>query len=143
MDSGKPDFSLLDHTADMGILVRGINIKSLFEEAAKSMMYIMITYPPDVEETHAVKVSIKGNDLPDLMVRWLGEILYLFEGEKKVVADTFISAIDPSQLEATLQTIPFDPNLHEILTEIKAVTYHQIAVTEKDDHWEARIIFDL
>jgi SHS2 domain-containing protein len=143
MDSGKPDFSLLDHTADMGILVRGINIKSLFEEAAKSMMYIMITYPPDVEETHAVKVSIKGNDLPDLMVRWLGEILYLFEGEKKVVADTFIRAIDPSQLEATLQTIPFDPNLHEILTEIKAVTYHQIAVTEKDDHWEARIIFDL
>jgi SHS2 domain-containing protein len=143
MDSDKPDFSLLDHTADMGILVRGINIKSLFEEAAKSMMYIMITCPPDVEETHAVKVSIKGNDLADLMVRWLGEILYLLEGEKKVVADAFISAIYPSQLEATLQTIPFDPNLHEILTEIKAVTYHQIAVTEKDDHWEARIIFDL
>jgi SHS2 domain-containing protein len=143
MDSGKPDFTLLDHTADMGILVRGINLKNLFEEAARSMMYIMLTYAPGLEETHAVKVSIKGNDLPDLMVRWLGEILYLFEGEKTVVTDTFVSAISPSQLEATLQTIPFDPNLHEILREIKAVTYHQIEVAEKDYRWESRIIFDL
>jgi SHS2 domain-containing protein len=143
MDSGKPDFSLLDHTADMGILVRGINLKNLFEEAAKSMMYIMLTQTPGLKATHAVKVSIKGADLPDLMVRWLGEILYLFEGEKTVVTDTFVSAIFPSRLEAKLQTIPFDPAFHEILREIKAVTYHQIEVEEKDDRWEARIIFDL
>jgi SHS2 domain-containing protein len=143
MDSGKPDFTLLDHTADMGILVRGINLKKLFEEAAKSMMYIMLTVSSGLEDTHAVKISIKGNDLPDLMVRWLGEILYLFEGEKTVVTDTFVSAFPQTPIEATLQTIPFDPNLHEILREIKAVTYHQIEVVEKGDRWEARIIFDL
>ena len=77
------------------------------------------------------------------MVRWLGEILYLFEGEKKIVTDTLINTISPSKLKATLQTIAFDPNLHEVLREIKAVTYHQIEVTEKDNRWEARIIFDL
>ena len=143
MDSGKPDFSLLDHTADMGILVRGINIKSLFEEAAKSMMYIMITYPPDLKKTHAVKVSIRGNDLPDLMVRWLGEILYLFHGEKAVVTRITISSISRTMLEASLKTVPFDSNLYDIRYELKAVTYHQAQVTRKDKYWEARFIFDL
>ncbi len=143
MDSSKPDFRYLDHTADMGVIVRGINPKNLFEEAAKSMMYIMLSIAPGLEENRAVKVSIEGNDMPDLMVRWLGEILYLFEGEKTVVTDTSVNAISPSRLEATLQTIPFDPNLHEILREIKAVTYHQIEVAGKGDRWEARIIFDL
>jgi len=143
MASGKPDFSLLDHTADMGILVRGKNLKDLFKTAAKSMITIMLAGHSNLEETRTVKISIKGNDLPDLMVRWLGEILYLFEGEKKIVTDTLINAISPSKLKATLQTIAFDPNLHEVLREIKAVTYHQIEVTEKNNRWEARIIFDL
>ena len=58
MDSGKPDFSLLDHTADMGILVRGKNLKDLFKTAAKSMTYIMLTGHSNLEETRTAKVSI-------------------------------------------------------------------------------------
>lgn len=143
MGSKKPDFSLLDHTADMGILVRGTDLKKLFEEAAGSMMTIMLKVSTGSKKSHATEVLIEGIDLPDLMVRWLSEILYLFEGEKTVVTDTFVRTISPSQLEATLQTIPFDPKIHEILREIKAVTYHQIEVAEKGDHWESRIIFDL
>jgi len=41
MDSKKPDFTLFDHTADLGIIVRGRNLRTLFEVAARSMMYIM------------------------------------------------------------------------------------------------------
>ena len=52
-------------------------------------------------------------------------------------------AISPSYLEATVETVPFDPNVYEVLSEIKAVTYHQIEVAQKSGHWEARVIFDL
>ncbi len=142
MGSDKPDFSLLDHTADMGILVRGTNLKNLFEEAAKSMMHVMLKGTQG-GKTQTIKLSVTGNDLPDLMVRWLGEILYLFEGEKTVATDISVDAISPSHLDATVQTILFDPSLHEILSEIKAVTYHQIEVAKKGERWEARIIFDL
>ena len=142
MDSEKPDFSILDHTSDLGITVRGPNLKKLFEWAAKSMTQIMVSSEPSLEPK-VVEISIPGTDLADLMVRWLGEILYLFAGEKEVVTDIEIDSIIPSHLHATLTTVPFDPNLHEILYEIKAVTYHQIEVTEKANNWEARIIFDL
>jgi SHS2 domain-containing protein len=77
------------------------------------------------------------------MVRWLGEILYLFEGEHELVTGVEITSVSHSRLDATLETVFFDTNLHEILCEIKAVTFHQIEVVQKDDQWETRIIFDL
>jgi SHS2 domain-containing protein len=142
MDSKKPDFKLLDHTADLGIIVRGRNLRTLFEVAAKSMMYIMVKGKP-AGTTKPFNLSVEGYDLADLMVRWLGEILYLFEGEHQLVTGVEITSVSHSHLDATLETVSFDTNLHEILCEIKAVTFHQIEVVKKDDHWETRIIFDL
>jgi SHS2 domain-containing protein len=142
MDSKKPDFTLLDHIADLGIIVRGRNLRDLFEMAAKSMMYIMVKGKP-VDTTKTFNLSVEGYDLADLMVRWLGEILYLFEGEHELVTGVEITSVSHSNLDATLETVSFDTDLHEILCEIKAVTFHQIEVVKKDDHWETRIIFDL
>ena len=142
MDSKKPDFTLLDHTADLGIIVRGRNLSTLFEVAVKSMMYIMVKGKP-ADTAKTFNLSVEGYDLADLMVRWLGEILYLFEGEHELVTDVEITFVSQSHLDATLETVSFDTNLHEILCEIKAVTFHQIEVVKKDDHWETRIIFDL
>jgi SHS2 domain-containing protein len=142
MDLNKPDFTLLNHTADLGFIVRGTDLHNLFEQAAKSMMHIMIKSRPS-RVTNVIKLSVDGDDFAELMVRWLGEILYLLEGEKEVVTDIGIDSISPSHLDATLKTVSFDSNLHEILFEIKAVTYHQIEVAEKGGYWEARVIFDL
>jgi len=123
-------------------VARGTDLKNLFEGAARSMMQIMVRGRSD-ERTGAIRLAVTGEDLSDLMVRWLGEVLYLFEGEKQVVMDVGVDFISPSRLDATLKTVPLDPNLHEILCEIKAVTYHQIQVAEKGDRWEARVVFDL
>ncbi|MBN2419441.1 MAG: archease [Deltaproteobacteria bacterium] len=142
MKSIKPNFHYIDHTADMGIAVYGTDLKSLFEEAAKSMIYIMIgDASPD--KTKRINVSVAGDDLPDLMVRWLGEILYLFEGEREIVTDIGIDYFTPSRLHATLTTTSYNPDVHNILCEIKAVTYHQIEVDRNNSGYSTKIIFDL
>ena len=89
------------------------------------------------------RMTVSADDMDDLMVRWLSEILYLFEGEGEVVTGVKILLVLPSHLEAAIKKVPFDPGRHEIQHEIKAVTYHQIDVSEKKNHWEARIIFDV
>lgn len=142
MDPNKPTYRLIDHTADLGIMVHGANLKDLFEQAAISMMHIIVGVR-SYKGPNTIRLSVSGEDLADLMIRWLGEILYIFEGEKQIVTKVGIDAISPHHITATLETVSFDQNLHEILCEIKAVTYHQIEVMEKADHWEARIIFDL
>lgn len=142
MGPDKPHFNLLNHTADMGIQVFGTDAKNLFETAAKSMIQIMIQ-APIAEKTDTLTLEVAAKDLSDLMVRWLGEILYLLQGEKVVVTDLEIGSLSTVHLWATLRTVPFNPNTHEILSEIKAVTYHQIEVAQKGERWEAKIFFDL
>jgi len=142
MNPNKSKFRFVDHTADLGIIVNGVDLKDLFETAARSMIQIIVKGKPS-EKTSRIKLTVNGKDLADLMVRWLSEVLYLFEGEKAVLTDVAIKSISASHIDTILKIIPFDPDLHEILCEIKAVTYHQIEVAKKDDHWQARVIFDV
>ena len=142
MSTTAPDYTLLDHTADLGIKVYGTDLKDLFEGAGRALMHLMVKAEIP-SKTHSMKISVSGEDLADLMVRWLGEILYLFAGENLVVTSIRMGSVSSSHLEATLETVPLEPEIHEILSEIKAVTYHQIEVTEIADRWEAKVIFDV
>jgi SHS2 domain-containing protein len=142
MDFSESDVILLDHTADLGIMVRGVDIKNIFERTAHAMMNIMVSRK-SAGKSHNLNLSLDAEDSAELMVHWLGEILYLFHGEKKVVTRLEINSISLSHLDATLEAVPFDTDYHEVLREIKAVTFHQIEVGEKDDQWEAKIFFDL
>jgi len=142
MSSKHPSYEIIDHTADLGIIVKGSNIKELFVNAANAMIDLMVK--ADVREKAAKRrLIVEGADLPDLMVRWLSEILYLFNGEHKLVRAIEIDSISSTRLQSELSVVPFNNTYHEILREIKAVTYHQIAVEETPDGWEARVIFDI
>lgn len=142
MNSVSPKYTLIDHTADLGIKVKGKDLKDLFQNSGYALTHLLTDCEAS-KRLNPKKISIKGNDLEDLMVRWLGEILYLFDGEEQVVSFIKINSISEGSLHALLKTTPFDPLIHKYLREIKAVTYHQIEVIERDKIWEANIIFDL
>jgi SHS2 domain-containing protein len=135
-------YSFIEHTADLGIVVRGKDLKDLFETSAMALMSLLVAGNPKQEPSKS-RIIVSADDTDDLMVRWLSEILYLFAGDGEVVTDVNISQLLPTHLEAVIKKVPFDPDRHEIQHEIKAVTYHQISVSEKKDHWEARIILDV
>ena len=142
MNSTPLPYQIIDHTADLGIIVKGPDVKQLFILAAQAMTDIMVK--GDISEKTVTRdVLVEGEDFPDLMVRWLGEILYLFEGENLIVNSMEIKSISPIQLKSTLTLTSFEPERHQVLREIKAVTYHQISVNKSDDGWEARVIFDI
>ena len=142
MNSTPLTYQIIDHTADLGIIVKGPDVKSLFVLAAQAMTDLMVE--GEIRDKIAIRdVLVKGEDFPDLMVRWLGEILYLFEGENLIVNSIEVKSIGPMRLQATLTLASFEPGHHQILREIKAVTYHQIAVDKTEDGWEARVIFDV
>jgi len=142
MNSTPLHYQIIDHTADLGIIVKGPDVENLFILAAQAMTDLMVK--GDISEKTAIRdVLVEGEDFPDLMVRWLGEILYLFEGENFIVHSIEIKSISPIQLKSTLSLSSFEPEYHQVLREIKAVTYHQISVDKANDGWEARVIFDI
>lgn len=141
--SAKPSvYEFIDHTADLGIIVRGPDAKGLFSNAAMAVTELMVTGKLGQKRT-IKSIFLEAEDYPDLMVRWLGEIVYLFIGDKLIMDSIEIKALNPTRIQAALSMADYDPKRHRVLREIKAVTYHGISVGRANDEWEARVIFDI
>ncbi len=149
--SGKParpagkasDFySLLDHTADCGVLVWGESLPGLFENGALALVDLL-TDPERLESSATQDILVEADDLDGLWVNWLREILYLFHGEQKFAAGVSIHSLTDTQLEARVRAAAYAPGLHEIRRELKAATYHQARVCRTGDGWRGTVIFDM
>jgi SHS2 domain-containing protein len=132
----------LSHTGDLGMLVYGRDLPELFAHAAWAMFDLMSDVTT-VRPQQTVTVSVEATDLEDLLVRWLNELLYLYDTQRFMYCEALFPTLEPTRLTATVRGEPFDPPRHPIDTEIKAVTYHQIAVEQVAGRWQARVIFDL
>ncbi len=135
-------YRFFDHTADFGLEILGDDAPSLFEEAAKAL-FDLVTSPADQKQGHRRRLDVAGEDWADLMVNWLRELLYLWNGKSLLVRGIELTMLEETRLQATITCEKYDPNRHEIRNEIKAVTYHQIEVGPFDDGWRARVIFDI
>jgi len=135
-------YRLIDHTADFGIHVFGADAGELFKNAGNAL-FDVLTDLDSVKESHNLLITCQGQDWPDLMVNWLRELLYLWNGKQLLVKKVVIENISEIRLQATLFYDPYDPGRHVIKEEIKAVTYHQIDVKKKSTGWESKIIFDV
>jgi len=135
-------YHLIDHTADFGIHVSGTDSKDLFANAAQSL-FDVITDIDSLTGQSSCHMEVSGEDWSDLMVNWLREILYLWNGKERLVKSVNITALSANKLSAKVVFDPYDPDRHTVKTEIKAVTYHQIQVKRTPSGWTARIIFDI
>jgi SHS2 domain-containing protein len=136
-------YKFIDHTADIGIIVQGKTIKELFINAAQAMFDI-ITGQDSIQSKESIELTIKADDLEDLIVKWLTELLYLHETKEMLFKEFYIYKIDNSfNLKAGAKGEKFDPQRHKIDTVIKAVTYHLLKITQSNQGFEAKILFDV
>ena len=142
MSRKNPVYKLLDHTADLGIRIQAESLEVLWKHSARVLMHLLLKGKSS-EKATPLRITLSGSDLEDLLVRWLGEILYLFEGKGLVTKETKIDFLSEFALKATVYTIPFDKEKFDIIREIKAVTYHQTKIIRTGKTWEAQVIFDL
>lgn len=135
-------YVVFDHTADMGVEIYGLTPEELFVNASFAL-FDLTTDLNDVQSMVTKQIIIEGDGWDDLLVNYLREILYLFHGEGFLIKDCFIQNMSPCRLEAIISGEPLDLTRHKIGTEIKAVTYHQAAVSKTKDRWTGRVIFDV
>jgi SHS2 domain-containing protein len=134
-------YQTIDHTADIGITVRTGDVETLFKEAARAVSELIFGARP-FTATGEIQVKVTGSDWPDLMINWLRELLYLVNGEGMIPGPVGIRKLEAFTLDATVPVDKTGYTCHAILSEIKAVTYHQIQVERRAAGWQARIIFD-
>ena len=136
------DYEIFDHTADVGIIVRGQTLEEMFEKSAYAM-FDLIVHADKIEPIRKVRVSIKSPTLEDLLVDWLSELLYVFSTELFVMNefDVKINKNEEFFLEAVCWGEGYSKRKHKIKTEIKAVTYHELKINEKEGY--LKVLFDI
>jgi len=137
-------YHLLDHTADIGITIEEQSLQQLFVSAAEAMVQLMVAFKKPPVSVIEVPCSLTSQSLDQLMIRWLSELLFLFETKQLLFSRIVFDALHQKELKGTLFGFPFDPNQHEQKLVIKAVTYHKLEVLQdKSGIWKASIIFDI
>ena len=135
-------FELFDHTADLGIRVRGADLKELLEEGARALFSVLVVDLGTVRPVDRVDFRVDGTDPEDLFLDWLDELLYRFETEHILLA-RFDVQPDGRGMAATAWGETYDPARHELDHEVKAITYHQLQVERDADGWTAQVIVDI
>jgi len=135
-------YETFDHTADLGIRIFGRTCEEVFINGAYAL-FDLLTDLDKVLKAFSYKLRVEAGDREELLIRWLNELLFLFESRGYLFKEFSITHLDQTSLEAAVWGEAFDPSRHERKTEIKAVTYHQVAICEKEGAWEGKVIFDL
>lgn len=135
-------YKILNHTADIGIDVWGKTKKELFANAAVAIYDLMINLS-EVEEAGEKTINVAGSDLQDLLVNFLREVLYLFNGKGWLMKKCRIKEMTARSLVAQVAGASYSRRKHQIKKEIKAVTYHGLSITKNVRGWKAKVIFDL
>ena len=136
-------YEYLEHTADMGLLVRGQSLSELLKNAAQGL-FETIAVVDTVDETESIEIQLTAESVEELFVAWLDELIFRHETEEIFFKRANIHRCSETEMFATVygESVNFDK--HEVYTEIKSVTYHQLKVEQKPDgSWHAQVIFDL
>jgi len=135
-------FKILEHPADIGVEAEGRDMREAFEEAARGLLSTLVA-PGSVRPLTVRNIQLDGRDSENLLVRWLSEILYLLDGERFLVANPAIESLTPNRLIASVVGEMFDPSKHQILLDVKAITYHQLSVNCSEDVCKVQVFFDI
>ncbi len=135
-------YEVFEHTADLGLRIIASDLNTLFAQAGKGFFSLVVENIDDVRPLEHLTIKIEGEDLEYLFFDWLNELLYISE-TKHLVFSEFTVNVDKTGLTAQISGEKLDPSRHMLDHEVKAITYHGLLVTEKENGWLAEVILDI
>ncbi|HSK16620.1 MAG TPA: archease [Gaiellaceae bacterium] len=131
-----------EHEADVGLRVSGRDGPELFAEAGLAL-FDLVCDVGAVEERRSWTLAGEADGLESLLVDWLNDLVYLFEGEGAVCCRFDFPAWSETAYEAIAHGEPADPERHDPRDLVKAATYHGLSVRRTPDGLEATVILDV
>ena len=143
MENNMKPYEYLEHTADIGMVVRGKDLSELLTNAAQGL-FETIAVVETVDERASTQIRLTAESVEDLFVAWLDELIFQHETKEIFFKRAAVQQCSETEVSATVYGELANFDKHEVYTEIKSVTYHQLQVVQKPDgSWFAQVIFDL
>ena len=138
-------YSLIDHTADIGVELRAENRAGLFYESIRALFFILTG--KDVNEIHLErkslakrKAKIKYDNLDDALIDFLNHLVFVVDTEHILPCDGFIK-IKRHSIRSRVAFLK--DNRHLIQREVKAATFHNFKIEKYRNGLKTRITFDI
>ena len=135
-------YEIFDHTADIGIRVKGKDLKELFKNAGLALFQISSRKQFTKNKKHTViTIKQKAENLEELFINWLNELLSLSAAKGLIFYNIKINKLEENSLEALCMAS--DIGNYKVHTEIKAATYHELKIEEIKEGWQVEVILDV
>jgi SHS2 domain-containing protein len=137
-------FIFLDHTADAKFQAFGQNLEEAFANAALATATLMWN-PEQVEPRNRYPIRVRGRDLEQLLVRFLEEMIYLFDTRSFLLHAAEEIRIEKRPDGYGLSAVfAGDENAgrYDFFGEVKAVTYSEIKI-ETADRVTLQVVLDI
>ncbi len=135
-------FEIFDHTADAGLRVFAPTMADLIAPATAGL-YALIGDLSHAGDPSDVRYDFSGDSEPYLLRDYLGEVLALFENDRRVVTAFESVEFAGDQLTIAAKSAAIDLTQTEFHREVKAITYHELDIRAIPGGYEATIIVDI
>jgi len=141
------NFSEIEHTADLGIEIHADSIEKLFRLSLDGYYSLVLPETYSATKVDRFNYSTEDPDLENLLIEFMSEINFYLMVRKQIVVlnDSLVVNKDDSKYSIEIKgSLKKLENPDEVIqTEIKAVTYHQIKIEQKNERYYTRIFFDI
>ncbi len=136
-------YTIIEHTADIGIRVKGRDMRELFRKSAQAVFSIMAHQEKvKVSGRRSFEIGLKAANAEELLVSWLNELLSLAAAKQVIFTDFRLHELTERKLNA--QAIGESAENYRMKTEVKAATYHDLKIKKLPGRgWEAEVILDV
>lgn len=135
----------IEHTADLGLDLRGPDPAAVLDAARRGLLSVLMDREPAGEPDSERRIELSEADYPELLKAWCERIYRLLEEERFLTLETAFDSVGPGDFRARVEGVVLPPDRVVQASELKAVTYHQLAFepVAGEDGWRARVIFDV
>jgi len=138
----QPEFTILEHPADLGIRACGTTLAQAFEVVAYGLISLILD-SKSIRCVESRKVRVSAQNYQQLLVRWLNEILFLYDGERFAPVEFEIQELSECRLVAEVRGTNCDSEIYQTRLDVKAVTYHQLFINQTQGGYSLQVFLDV
>ncbi len=132
--------------ADVAFEATGKTLVELFESAGLALTNTQVKDLKKIEEKISKEIEVKAASVEMLLFNFLQELIFLKDAEQLLLKKVEIKILPNKkgwELKAKVYGEKINPEKHELLVDVKAVSLHLFKVEELKDGWRATVVLDV
>jgi SHS2 domain-containing protein len=132
--------------ADVAFKAWGSTVEETFHAAAEATMNVMVENLDTIRNKQHRAISIKAKSMEMLLFDLLQELIFYKDAAQLLLRLSRVSISRQNsdfELSADAFGETIDPDKHDLIVDVKAVTLHRFQVIQTEKGWKATVILDI